>query len=175
MDSKKDIIMPLAAAVVLIIILVVFTVLNKGDNAELSVDTIEVNNEQTMSKLEIVDTVVGGGAEAQNGNRVFVHYTGRFEDGKLFDTSVEEVAKAEGVYNPDRDYSSGFAFILGAGQVIAGWDQGVLGMKVGGKRTLTIPSDLAYGPNDYGPIPGGSTLVFDVELLEVMEGTPDLP
>ncbi len=175
MDSKKDIIIPFVVAVVLIGILVVFSIMSSGNEEVSVVDTMDQNNEQYMStELVIKDEVVGTGAEAKATNRVFVNYVGRFEDGKLFDTNNEEIAKAEGVYNPARAYES-FAFILGTGQVIAGWDQGVAGMKVGGKRTLVIPSDLAYGPNDYGPIPGGSTLVFDVELLDVQEGTPDLP
>lgn len=103
--------------------------------------------------MVITDTVVGTGAEAVPGAAVTVHYVGMFENGQVFDASAPR--------------GQAFTFILGAGQVIQGWDQGVVGMKVGGKRTLVIPSDLAYGPNDYGPIPGGSTLVFEVELLDV--------
>lgn len=105
------------------------------------------------TELEIKDVVVGTGAEAKAGDTVSVHYTGTFIDGTKFDSSV--------------DRGQPFDFKLGAGMVIPGWDQGVAGMKVGGKRKLVIPSDLAYGPNDYGPIPGGSTLLFDVELLGI--------
>lgn len=103
--------------------------------------------------LLVEDIVVGEGTEAAAGNEVTVHYTGTFIDGRKFDSSV--------------DRGEPFSFHLGGGQVIKGWDQGVVGMKVGGKRKLTIPSDLAYGDHDYGPIPGGSTLLFDVELLGV--------
>lgn len=107
-----------------------------------------------MSKLEIVDVVVGSGAEAKKGQSVSVHYTGRLESGKKFDSSV--------------DRNEPFEFKLGAGMVIQGWDLGVAGMKVGGKRTLTIPSDLGYGDRGYpGVIPPKATLIFDVELLGV--------
>ena len=168
MDSKKDIVIPLVVALMLIVLLGLFTLGAKDEQIELSDDTQKTEiNEQTMDNLKIEDTVVGTGEEAVAGKTVVVNYIGRFEDGKLFDTSVEEVAKAEGAYNPGRDYSTGFAFQIGAGMVIAGWDQGFAGMKVGGKRTITVPPELGYGMNDYGPIPGGSTLVFEVELLEV--------
>ena len=103
--------------------------------------------------LIIKDTVVGTGAEAKSGDLVTVNYTGKFADGKVFDSSIPR--------------GKPFPFTLGIGQVIPGWDQGVVGMKVGGKRTLVISPDLAYGPNDYNGIPGGSTLYFDVELVSV--------
>ena len=108
------------------------------------------------SQLVVQDVVVGTGAEATPGSVVTVNYTGKLANGSVFDTSVGKKP---------------FEFMLGAGQVIAGWDQGVAGMKVGGKRTLIIPPSLAYGPNDYGPIPGNSTLTFEVELLNVATGT----
>jgi FKBP-type peptidyl-prolyl cis-trans isomerase len=104
-------------------------------------------------KVEMQDTVVGKGAEAVNGKSVTVHYTGTLKDGTKFDSSV--------------DRKEPFTFTLGAGQVIKGWEQGILGMKVGGKRKLTIPPELAYGANAVGAIPANSTLIFDVELLEV--------
>ena len=111
------------------------------------------SQEETMEELKIEDVEVGDGEEAVEGKSVTVHYTGTFPDGTKFDSSV--------------DRGDPFTFTLGAGEVIAGWDQGVAGMKVGGKRKLTVPPELGYGPNDYGSIPGGSTLLFDVELLEV--------
>jgi len=101
----------------------------------------------------ITDVVVGTGAEAVNGSTVSVQYTGRFEDGSVFDSSIPR--------------GEPITFVLGQGRVIQGWEQGILGMKVGGKRQLVIPPELGYGPNDYGPIPGGSTLYFDVELVGV--------
>lgn len=109
--------------------------------------------DQHQNGLIIETLQEGQGAEAQNGDLVSVHYTGTFVDGTKFDSSV--------------DRGMPFEFTLGAGMVIKGWDQGVLGMKVGEKRMLTIPSDLAYGPNDYAGIPGGSTLIFEVELLGI--------
>jgi len=112
------------------------------------------NTYTTADGLTITDEVVGTGAEAKAGDSVTVNYTGTFTNGQVFDSSL----------NPGR---TPFTFTLGAGQVIAGWDEGVAGMRVGGKRKLVIPSSLAYGPNDYGPIPGGSTLNFEVELLSV--------
>ncbi len=104
--------------------------------------------------LEIEDVQVGEGQEAKAGNRVSVHYTGRLTDGTKFDSSVER--------------GQPFQFNLGAGEVIKGWDQGVAGMKVGGKRKLTIPPTLGYGASGAGGvIPPNATLVFDVELLKV--------
>lgn len=110
--------------------------------------------------LEIKDTVVGKGAEAKDGDKVAVYYTGTFLDGKEFDSSKAHAPADGGKPDP-------FEFVLGQGQVIKGWDQGVKGMKVGGKRKLVIPSDLAYGPRGRPGIPPSSTLKFDVELLGI--------
>lgn len=107
----------------------------------------------STAKVESVDSVVGKGAEAVNGKSVTVHYTGTLKDGTKFDSSV--------------DRKEPFTFTLGSGQVIKGWEQGIVGMKVGGKRKLTIPPELAYGANAVGAIPANSTLIFDVELLEI--------
>ena len=110
-------------------------------------------NIATTPQVSIQDEVAGTGEIAASGNRVIVHYTGKFMDGKVFDSSVTR--------------GEPFQFVLGAGQVIKGWDEGIVGMRVGGKRVLTIPPSLGYGMNDYGPIPGNSTLIFEVELLKV--------
>lgn len=107
-----------------------------------------------MEELKIEVLKNGSGAEAKDGSIVSVHYTGMFEDGTVFDSSV--------------DRGEPFRFNLGAGMVIKGWDLGVLGMKIGEKRKLTVPYQLAYGENGYGPIPAKATLYFDVELLEVV-------
>ena len=105
-------------------------------------------------KLDVQDEVVGQGQEAKTGDEVSVHYTGTLMDGKKFDSS--------------RDRGDPFKFKLGQGMVIKGWDQGIVGMKVGGRRKLTIPPELGYGPMGYPPvIPPNSTLIFDVELVEV--------
>jgi len=103
--------------------------------------------------MKIEDVVIGTGAEATAGKLISVHYNGKLEDGTVFDSSVE------------RDP---FEFVLGAGQVIEGWDKGFDGMKVGGKRTLTIPPEMGYGATGAGGvIPPNATLIFDVELLDV--------
>lgn len=110
--------------------------------------------QSTKPQLEIQDIVVGTGAVAKTGDVVTVNYVGTFTDGKKFDSSY--------------DRNQPFSFKLGAGQVIKGWDQGLVGMKVGGKRRLVIPGDLAYGPQGFaGFIPPNATLIFEVELLSV--------
>ena len=112
------------------------------------------NGVTTPSGLKYVDDVVGSGAEARAGQTAVVHYTGWLMDGKKFDSS--------------KDRGQPFAFPLGGGRVIKGWDEGVAGMKVGGKRTLTIPANLGYGAAGAGGvIPPNATLRFEVELLEV--------
>jgi len=107
----------------------------------------------TASGLVYEDLAVGAGAEAVSGKPVTVHYTGWLSDGTKFDSS--------------KDRNDPFRFGLGQGQVIRGWDEGVQGMKVGGKRKLTIPPQLGYGEHGMGPIPPNATLVFDVELMAV--------
>jgi FKBP-type peptidyl-prolyl cis-trans isomerase len=126
--------------------------------------TIEATTEPTatssakplmeVDKLIIQDEKVGTGSAAVAGKKVTVNYTGTLTDGTKFDSSY--------------DHGTPFSFDLGAGEVIQGWDQGVVGMKVGGQRKLTIPSALGYGAQGVpGRIPGGATLIFEVELLNV--------
>ena len=118
--------------------------------------TISCSKEkQTMSNgLVIEDIKIGEGQEVEKFNIVTVNYTGLLEDGTKFDSSL----------NPGR---TPFRFTVGAGQVIQGWDQGLIGMKIGGKRKLTIPPELGYGSRDNGPIPANSTLIFEIDLLGI--------
>jgi FKBP-type peptidyl-prolyl cis-trans isomerase len=107
----------------------------------------------TGSGLKYVDEVIGTGESPSPGRMVTVHYTGRLEDGTKFDSSV--------------DKGRPFEFPIGTGRVIKGWDEGVMTMKVGGKRKLIVPPNLGYGAVPTGPIPANSTLIFEVELLGV--------
>ncbi len=112
----------------------------------------------SITKLTIVDVQVGTGTPAATGNTITINYTGMFLDGKVFDTSIGKQP---------------FTFELGVGKVIPGLDQGILGMRVGGKRRLIIPPDLAYGEQGIsGAIPPNAPLIFDIELLDVKEASP---
>ena len=122
--------------------------------AESSPKSDNVKMQENVTELKIEDLVVGTGAEAVAGKLITVNYTGTLTDGTKFDSSL----------NPGR---TPFEFTLGAGQVIEGWDKGFSGMKIGGKRKLTIPASMGYGSQGTGPIPGNATLIFEVELLEV--------
>jgi len=125
------------------------------ENTASPVATASAKPIMDTDKLIIQDEVVGIGAEATVGKKITVNYTGTLTNGTKFDSSL----------NPGR---TPFEFTLGAGEVIQGWDQGFAGMKVGGKRKLTIPSSLGYGAQGIpGVIPSGATLVFEVELLGV--------
>jgi len=107
----------------------------------------------SSEQIKIEDTKIGTGKEVKNGDTIVIHYTGTLQDGTKFDSSY--------------DRNQPFETQIGVGSVIQGWDKGVLGMKVGGKRKLTIPPSLGYGDQDMGKIPPNSTLIFDVELIDV--------
>ena len=113
-----------------------------------------MDQDEDKGELIIEDLVVGQGVEAKEGNVITVNYTGWLENGTLFDSSL----------SPGRDP---LVITLGAGQVIQGWDEGIPGMKVGGKRRLTLPPHLGYGNQAVGAIPANSTLIFEVALLGV--------
>jgi peptidylprolyl isomerase len=124
------------------------------EKAKAAEKAVAANQVTTASGLKYVDLKVGNGASPVKGKMVKVHYTGTLENGKKFDSSV--------------DRNEPFSFVIGVGQVISGWDEGVMSMKVGGKRKLIIPSKLGYGERGAGGvIPPNSTLLFDVELLDV--------
>lgn len=109
-----------------------------------------------LTQLVIDDIIIGvGDRVVEQGDTVTVHYIGTLQSGQEFDNSNRR--------------GTPFTFTVGEGRVIAGWEQGILGMKEGGQRILVIPSDLAYGANGYGPIPGNATLVFAIELLSINE------
>lgn len=137
---------------------------NRDDSEVAGLSSEEKNQEQLakeqeqkmkeiLEKLKIEVLKPGEGAEAKNDDLVTANYIGKLEDGAKFDSSF------------DRDQP--FSFYLGAGQVIKGWDLGILGMKVGEKRRLTIPPELGYGETGAGPIPPNATLIFEVELLKI--------
>ena len=155
----------LAAALVVIL---VFFLSRSGTNKEIkesikeesrmdtntNTSTDSGNPDSIGGKLVIEDIKVGDGREAKNGDTVVMHYTGTLTDGTKFDSSL--------------DRNEPFTTQIGVGQVIKGWDQGVPGMKIGGKRKLTIPSDLGYGSAGAGGvIPPNTTLIFEVELLDI--------
>ncbi len=115
--------------------------------------TPESETPADVTELQIEDLVEGTGPEAKTGDTVSVHYTGWLTDNTKFDSSL--------------DSGQPLQFVIGQGGVIEGWDKGIAGMKVGGKRKLTIPPDMAYGEGGSGPIPPNATLIFEVELMGI--------
>jgi len=159
-EKIKSIIMK--RILIIFLALILFAVIinwSKNNKTNKDMDPILDNNDEQVSEIEGNELKVeilneGQGKAAENGDNVSVHYIGTLEDGTKFDSSIERGIP--------------FDFDLGAGQVIKGWDLGVLGMKIGEKRKLIIPSQLAYGENGIpGAIPPNATLIFEVEILEI--------
>lgn len=149
---KKTIIIGAIVIIILIILIIVISfanIIKKENNNNNSLN-------QTAGKSLIIETIVKGSEDktAKSGDDVLVHYTGWLEDGKKFDSSI--------------DRGVPFSFVLGIGNVIKGWDLGILGMKIGEKRKLTIPPEMAYGSKGVkNVIPPNATLIFEVELLDI--------
>jgi len=152
------------AVILAIVVIIIFVTLGFFGIRSLGGPSVELSGPQaildelqktgTVSGLHIYDFTVGTGEEVQNGNLIAVHYTGVLPDGTVFDSSY--------------DRGEPIVFQLGAGQVIQGWEQGLQGMRVGGRRLIAIPPDLAYGANSVGSIPANATLIFDVELVQIL-------
>ncbi len=144
----------IVAALALIIAIAAYFIVRNQQEKKQALVPITGDMVTTATGLKYQDLVVGAGEEARAGDVVSVHYTGWLDDGTKFDSSL--------------DRGTPFEFTLGLGKVIQGWDEGVAGMKVGGKRKLIIPPDLAYGSSGAGGvIPPNATLTFEVELLEI--------
>ena len=155
---NKKMIIVVIIVIVLVMVLIggglvsgLFTSNNKEQETTMQQEQ-EAQQAQNQTQLQGKDIVIGTGDTAIAGKEITVNYTGTFSDGKVFDSSIGKAP---------------FTFTLGAGMVIKGWDIGVEGMKVGGKRTLIVPPRFGYGEITKGPIPGNSTLIFEVELLGV--------
>ncbi|MBK5215748.1 MAG: FKBP-type peptidyl-prolyl cis-trans isomerase [Candidatus Pacebacteria bacterium] len=151
--------------IVLVVVVFVYIIMNTKkvdenlpeDNTSMGQVTVNVTDATTLTEGELLPSTNQMEQISKNGDVLVMNYTGRFVDGKAFDSNID----------PAFGHVQPFEFTLGAGMVIKGWDEGLVGMKVGEKRTLTVPPEKAYGPNDYAGIPGNSTLVFEVELTGI--------
>lgn len=144
----------ISLAIIFILTGAYFTMTAQTHNTSIPTQENNTTMQTTPSGLQYVDTKVGDGPSPKPGQRVTVHYHGTLQDGTVFDSS--------------KNRNQPFTFTIGVGQVIKGWDEGVMSMRVGGNRTLTIPAELAYGNQAVGGvIPANATLVFDVDLLSI--------
>ena len=154
MDFLKSNKIIIGATVLAVIILIyAFTRTPGRDEQNTATVTPTMTQQETNTKLSIEDVKEGTGSAVKSGDTVSVHYTGTLTDGTKFDSS--------------KDSNRPFEFTVGGGQVIKGWEEGLLGMKVGGIRKLVIPPEMGYGARAVGPIPANSTLNFEIELLEI--------
>jgi FKBP-type peptidyl-prolyl cis-trans isomerase len=157
MENKKNMNIILAVVICLALagVLIFISINNKVNNNKINMasNNNDINNIVNNSSAN----TTGEGEVAKAGDTVSMNYTGRLENGTVFDSNVD----------PKFNHVQPFDFTLGAGQVITGWDKGIVGMKVGEKKTLTIPPEDGYGANGQGPIPPNATLIFDVELLAI--------
>lgn len=161
MENKKNMNIVLAVVICLVLVgVLVFISINNKVNMPSNNNTNnanEINNTIPTNTAPTADNTAPVGTVAKTGDTVAMNYTGRLENGTVFDSNVD----------PKFQHVEPFIFTLGAGQVISGWDKGIVGMKVGEKKTLTIPPADGYGASGQGPIPPNSTLIFDVELLGI--------
>lgn len=150
MNKKENINVIVSFIIVLCVVgFVIYAITNRTKNVDVNSLNTENSEEKTSSKnME---------REAKVGDVLVMNYTGRFTSGESFDSNVD----------PKFKHVEPFTFTLGAGQVIKGWDEGLVGMKIGEKKTLTIPPEKGYGSQQVGPIPANSTLIFDVELVDI--------
>jgi peptidylprolyl isomerase len=159
MQTHKNIFLPIIFVLIFTAGLWYYSAFVKKADTQPTNNNMQQQNEQTNSqpepKKELKTETIkqGSGEPAKNGDKLKMHYVGTLENGTKFDSS--------------RDRNTPFEFTLGAGQVIQGWEQGILGMKTGEIRKLIIPSELGYGASGQGPIPPNSTLIFEVELLKI--------
>jgi FKBP-type peptidyl-prolyl cis-trans isomerase len=155
MVMKQHTVIGIVSIVVLVVVVAgVSLLVNSTAQAPAAKTTSQSSSQKgSTMQLQVTDQTVGTGAEAVAGKSVTVNYTGTLTNGTVFDSSYSR--------------NQPFTFTLGAGQVIKGWDEGVVGMKVGGKRKLVIPPSLGYGSQAQGPIPANSTLIFEVQLVSV--------
>jgi len=149
---------------VLAVALITFGVVRNSKGASLTYFAQHANPASIETAIE--DVIVGSGKEVVVGSKVSVDYVGLLTNGTAFDTSREEWAKEYGILTQGRTYAQ-YELIVGSGQVIRGWDEGLMGMKEGGVRRLAIPASKAYGKDGNGTIPGNSMLIFEINLIKV--------